>query len=220
MMHRSSCRVILLLSSTPITLLHLEALLPPSRVTLTHQSLSSLNKPSAYLKPFLYPLANSNPRTRLKKGLWRSFCRSYNFTPNLELSREPLILCPPKPPWYTPSSYTISHQLSSPCSRNDPPFATSPLLPTYSPYPTATLLPGLMTRFLAGWERVVQGSTLSVQSVSLLLPSPQLDSGPPTTVPRPTPFFMFLNGVSLTPRHVRLNLSPCSLTLYLSCQPF
>ena len=40
-MHRSSCRVITgCLSSTPILLLHIEALLPPLRVTLTHQSLS------------------------------------------------------------------------------------------------------------------------------------------------------------------------------------
>ena len=103
-----------------------------------------------------------------------------------------------------------------------PPFATSPLLLTYPPYPTATSLPGPMPRFLAGWERVIQGSTLSVQSVSLVPLYPfQLHSDPPATVPRPMPFYqyMLLNGVSLTPRHVRLNLLPCSLTLYLSCQP-
>ena len=40
-MHRSSCRIITgCLSSTPIPLLHVEALLPPLRVTLIHQSLS------------------------------------------------------------------------------------------------------------------------------------------------------------------------------------
>ena len=65
-------------------------------------------------------LANSNPCTRLKKGSWRSFSRAHNFTPNLHPVREPLILCPPKPSWSTPSTYTISLHLSSPCSRNDP----------------------------------------------------------------------------------------------------
>ena len=51
---------------------------------------------------------------------WRSFSRSHNLTPNLHLTREPLILCPPNPPWSAPSSYTISFHLSSPCSRKDP----------------------------------------------------------------------------------------------------
>ena len=39
----------------------------------------------------------------------------------LHLTREPLILCPSKPPWSDPSNYTISLHLSSPCSRKDPP---------------------------------------------------------------------------------------------------
>ena len=78
-----------------------------------------------------------------------------------------------------------------------PPFAMPQLLPTYPSYPIATSLPGLMVQFLAGRGRVVQGSTLSVQSVSLLPPSPsRLDSGPPATVPRPMPFFTLLSGVS------------------------
>ena len=122
-MHRSSCRVITgCLSSTPIPLLHIEALLPPLRVTLTHQSLSSFER--ALRLPPTFPiasLANSNPRTRLKKSSWRSFSRLHNLTPNLHLTREPLILCPPKPPWSAPSNYTISLHLSSPCSRKDPP---------------------------------------------------------------------------------------------------
>ena len=120
-MHRSSCRVITgCLSSTPIPLLHIEALLSLLRVTLTHQSLSFFEQ--ALRLPSTFPitsLANSNPRTRLKKSLWRAFSRSHNLTPNLHLTREPLILCPPKPPWSSPSSYTISLHLSSPCSRKD-----------------------------------------------------------------------------------------------------
>ena len=55
------------LSSTPIPLLHIEALLPPLRVTLTHQSLfffeQALRLPSTFS---LASLANSNPRTSLK----------------------------------------------------------------------------------------------------------------------------------------------------------
>ena len=121
-MHRSFCRVITgCLSSTPIPLLHIEALLLPLRVTLTHQSLSFFERALRLPPTFLIAsLANSNPRTRLKKSSWRSFSRSHNLTPNLHLTREPLILCPPKPPWSAPSNYTISLHLSSPCSRKDP----------------------------------------------------------------------------------------------------
>ena len=112
-MHRSSCRVITgCLSSTPIPLLHIEALLPPLRVTLTHQSLSFFER--ALRLPPTFPiasLANSNPRTRLKKSSWRSFSRSHNLTPNLHLTREPLILCPPKPPGL-PHLITQSHSTS------------------------------------------------------------------------------------------------------------
>ena len=186
---------------------------------LNHSFFSLLiNDPPTFL---LASLANSNPHTRLKKGSWKFFSRSHNLTPNLHLACEPLILCPPKPPWSNPSSYTISLQLSFSCSRNDPSSlhndtATSHL----SSLPTATSLPGLIIWFLAGWGRVVQGFTLIVQSESLLPPSPyRLDSGPPATVTRPMPFFTLLSGVFLTPRHVRLNLSPYSLILYLSCQP-
>ena len=99
-MHKSSCGVITgCLSSTPIPLLHIKALLPPLRVTLTYQSLSFfeqvLRLPSAFP---IASLASSNPRTRLKKSSWRSFSRSHNLILNLHLAPEPLILCPPNPP--------------------------------------------------------------------------------------------------------------------------
>ena len=114
-MHRSFCRIITgCLSSTPIPLLHIEALLPPLRVILTHQSLSFFER--ALRLPPTFPiasLANSNPHTRLKKSSWRSFSRSHNLTPNLHLTREPLILCPPKPPGL-PHLVTQSHSTSHP----------------------------------------------------------------------------------------------------------
>ena len=221
-MHRSSCRVITgCLSSTPIPLLHIEALLPPLRVTLTHQSLSFFER--ALRLPSTFPiasLANSNPRIRLKKSSWRFFSRSHNLTPNLHLTRKPLILFPPKPPRSAPSSYTISLHLSSPCSRKGPPpFATLQLPPTFLLYLTAISLPGLTVRYLAGWDREAQGYTSSVQNVSLLPRSPsRLVSGLPVIVPKPSLSYMLLSGVSLTPRHVILNLSLSFSILYLSYQ--
>ena len=221
-MHRSSCRVITgCLSSTPIPLLHIEALLPPLRVTLTHQSLSFFER--ALRLPPTFPiasLANSNPRTRLKKSSWRSFSRSHNLTLNLQLTREPLILCPPKPPGL-PHLVTQSHSTSHPhaLAKTPPPFAILQLPLTFPLYLTAISLPGLTVRYLAGWGRVVQGYTSSVQSVSLLPRSPsRLVSGLPVIVPKPSLSYMLLSGVSLTPRHVILNLSPSFPTLYLSYQ--
>ena len=221
-MHRSSCRVITgCLSSTPIPLLHMEALLPPLRVTLTHQSLSFFEQ-ALHLPPTfpIASLANSGPRARLKKSSWRSFSRSHSLTPNLHLAREPLILCPPEPPWSAPSNCTISLHLSSPCSRKDPPpFETLQLPPIFPFYLTAISLPGLTVRYLAGWDRVVQGYTSSVRGVSLLpcFPS-RLVSGLPVVVLRPSLSCMLLSGVSLAPGHVISNLSPSFPTLCLSCQ--
>ena len=217
-MHRSSCRVITgCLSSTPIPLLHVESLLLSVHVTLTHQSLSFFER--ALRLPSTFPLAfiaNSNPRKRLTKGSWRT----HNLTSNLHLAREPLILCPPNSPWSTLSTYTISVHFSSPCSRKDPPpFATPELPPIFPLYLTAISLPGLTVRFLAGWGRVVHGYTSSVQNVSLLPRSPSLlVSGLPVTVLKLSLFYTLVSGVSHTPRHVTLNLSPYFLTLCLSYQ--
>ena len=177
----------------------------PLRVTLTHQSLSFFER--ALRLPPTFPiasLANSNPRTRLKKSSWRSFSRSHNLTPNLHLTREPLILCPPKPP--LPHLITQSHSTSHPhaLAKTPPPFATLQLPPIFPLYLTAISLPGLTVRCLAGWDRVVQGYTSSVQSVSLLPRFPsRLVSGLPVIVLKPSLSYMLLSGVSLTPRHVQ-----------------
>ena len=105
-------------------------------------------------------------------------------------------------------------------SQNPPPsFATPQLPPIFPPYLTAISLPGLTVRCVAGWGRVVQGYTSSVQSVSLLPRFPsRLVSGLPVIMPKPSLSYMLLSGVSLTPRHKILNLSPFSPTLYLSYQ--
>ena len=163
---------------------------------------------------------NSNPRTRLKKSSWRSFSRSHNLTPNLHLTCEPLILCPPKPPWSAPSSYTISLHLSSPCSRKDPPSLCNTAATTHlSTLSHSDISVWTDSSVPVDWGRVVQGYTSSVQSVSLLPHSPsQLVSGLPVIVPKPLLSYMLLSRVSLTPRHVILNLSPSFPTLYLSYQ--
>ena len=71
----------------------------------------------------------------------------------------------------------------------------------------------------------MQGSTLSVQSVSLLLPpSPsRLNSGPQATVLRLMLFLMLLSDVSFTQRHVLLNIfsdSPSGLSTPSSPLPY
>ena len=81
----------------------------PLRVTFTHQSLSYFKR--ALRLPLSFPLASlahHNPRICLKKKSWRSFYSCHKFTLNLQLPRERLILCPPKPPWSSFSHYSIS----------------------------------------------------------------------------------------------------------------
>ena len=97
------------------------------------------------------------------------------------------------------------------------PFATLQLPPIFPLYLTVISLPGLTVQYLAGWDRVVQGYTSSVQSVSLLPRSPsRLVSGLPVIVLKPSLSYMLLSGVSLTPRHVISTLAPSFPTLYLS----
>ena len=105
-------------------------------------------------------------------------------------------------------------------SQRPPLFATTQLPPIFPPYPKAIPLPGLTVRYLAGWGRVVQGYTSSVQSVSLLPRSPsRLVSGLPVTVMRLSLSYMLLSGVFHTPRYVTLNLSTYFLLLCLFYQP-
>ena len=96
-LHRASCRVITgCPSSTPTSLLLLEAQLPPLKLTLEHQALSSLERALRLPPDFssLYALATRNVPYRLKKKpSWRSFCSSA--TQPLPSPRETLTMCPP-----------------------------------------------------------------------------------------------------------------------------
>ena len=108
-LHRAACRVITgCLSSTPSSLLLLEAQLPPLKLTLEHQTLYSFER-ALRLPPYfssLYALAIRNVPCRLKKKpFWRSFCSSA--TQPLPSPRESLITCPPFPPWST-THFTVS----------------------------------------------------------------------------------------------------------------
>ena len=84
---------------TPSSLLLLEAQLPPLKLTLKHQGLSSFESALRLPPDFssLYALATRNVPCRLKKNpSWRSFCSSA--TQPLPSPRETLIMCPPFPP--------------------------------------------------------------------------------------------------------------------------
>ena len=91
------------LSSTPSSLLLLEAQLPPLKLTVEHQALSFFKR-APHLPPdffSLYALAARNVPCRLKKKpFWRSFCSSA--TQPLPFPREILILCPFSPMDYNP----------------------------------------------------------------------------------------------------------------------
>ena len=94
---RAACRVITgCLSSTPSSLLLLEAQLPPLKLTLEHQTLHSFERALRLPPDFssLYALAIKNVPCRLKKKpSWRSFCSSATLP--LPSPRESLITCPP-----------------------------------------------------------------------------------------------------------------------------
>ena len=108
-LHRAACRVITgCLSSTPSSLLLLEAQLPPLKLTLEHLDLSSFKRALRLPPDFssLYALATSNVPCRLKKKpSWRSFCSWA--TQQLPSPRETLSMYPLFPPW-TATHFTVS----------------------------------------------------------------------------------------------------------------
>ena len=108
-LHRAACRVITgCFSSIPCSLLLFEAQLPPLKLALEHQALSSFEH-ALHLPPdfsSLNALATRNVPCRLKeKPSLRSFCSSA--TQSLPSPRETLIMCPSFSPW-TETQFTVS----------------------------------------------------------------------------------------------------------------
>ena len=108
-LQRAACRVITgCLSSTPSSLLFLEAQFPPLKLSLEHQALYFFER-TLRLPPdisSLDALATRNVLCRLKKKpSLRSFCSSA--TQSLPSPRETLIMCPPFPP-LTATHFTVS----------------------------------------------------------------------------------------------------------------
>ena len=105
-LHRAACGVITgCFSSTLSSLLLLETQLPPLKLTLEHQALSSFERALRLPPDFssLYALAIRNVPCRLKKKpSWRSFCSST--TQPLPSPRETLITCPLFPHGLQPTS--------------------------------------------------------------------------------------------------------------------
>ena len=120
-MHRSACRVISgCLSSTPIPLLLLESSQPPAQLTLTYQALHYYER--ALRLPSTFPISNLACHTvkpRLIKSSWRAFTSTHPLIANFTGDREPLVNCPPFPPWNHPH-FVVSSSIPG-CNRTDPP---------------------------------------------------------------------------------------------------
>ena len=105
-LHRAACRVTTgCLSSTLSSLLLLEAQLPPLKLTLEHQALSSFERALRLPPDFssLYAVATRNVPCRLKKKpSWKSFCSLA--TQSHPSPRETLIMWPPFPHGLQPTS--------------------------------------------------------------------------------------------------------------------
>ena len=119
-LHNSACRVISgCLSSSPIPLLLLEASQPPIKTTLVYQSLyfyeRALRLPPSFT---VSGLAKQRVKKRLSRNSWRHFSSVNPIISSLSFDREPLINCPPFPPWNSPC---IKVDTAIPtCSRSDP----------------------------------------------------------------------------------------------------
>ena len=120
-LHNSACRAISgCCSTSPTSLLYLEAGLPPLSVILTSQSLSFFER--ALRLPSSFPLSSLavlHCRKRVRSSSWRYLCSSHPLTPDLRSPREKFVLCPPFPPW-DPPSFSVYLSLPLPCHRSDP----------------------------------------------------------------------------------------------------
>ena len=121
-LHRAASRAINgCLSSSPITLLLIEASLPPLRVTLTHFTLLSHERALRLSTSFpISGLARHGLKPRLCRSSWRAFASTHPLMLPSTCSREALAACPPCLPWNLPS-FTVESTLPTPCSRSDLP---------------------------------------------------------------------------------------------------
>ena len=169
-LYRAACRVITgCLSSTPSSLLLLEAQLPPLKLTQEHQTLYSFEHALRLPPDFssLYALATRNVPCRIKKKpSGRSFCSLA--TQPLPFPREILIMCPPFPPW------TTTH------------FTVSPFIPDCTGNSTARL----QSSRLSSLPRLISKYGLTDLSPSFLVPvvMESMSHAPNATHPIPCPF--------------------------------
>ena len=194
-LHRAACRVITgCLSSTPSSLLLLEAQLPPLKLTLEHQTLYSFERALRLPPDFsrLYALAIKNVPCRLKKKpSWRSSCSSATLP--LPSPRESLITCPPFPPWST-THFTVSPFIpdctgSSTARLQIASSRLSSLPPLISKYGLTVLSPPFSVL-------VVLESMLHAPNATHPIPYPfPLVQLPPASQPKPLPSSKVLLGV-------------------------
>ena len=195
-LHRAACRVITgCLSSTPSSLLLLEAQLPPLKLTLEHQTLNSFERALRLPPDFsnLYALAIKNVPCRLKKKpSWRSSCSSATLP--LPSPRESLITCPPFPPWST-IHFTVS-PLHSPTAQAAVQPDSKLLQTDYPPSPPLISKYGLTVLSPPFLVLVALESMLHAPNATHPIPYPfPLVQLPPASQPKPSPSSKVLLGV-------------------------
>ena len=97
----------------------LESSQPSAQLTLTYQTLHFYER--ALRLPSIFPissLASHTVKPRLIKSSWRTFTSTHPLIANITGDREPLVNCPPFPPWNHPH-FVVSTTIPG-CNRTDP----------------------------------------------------------------------------------------------------
>ena len=104
-LHRATSRAITgCLLPSPIPLLLAKASLPPLRVTLTHFTLLSYERPLRLPTSFpISGLARPGVKPRICRSSWRAFTSTHPLMLPSTCSRAALLACPLFPPWNLPS---------------------------------------------------------------------------------------------------------------------
>ena len=124
-LHRAASRAITgCLSSSPIPLLLSETALSPLRVTLTHFTLSSYERPLRLPTSFpISDLARLGVKPRLCRSSWRAFASTHPLILPSTSPREALLAYPLFLSLNLPS-FTVESTLFSPCFRSDSPLSS------------------------------------------------------------------------------------------------